>query len=159
MLTKNTYFPYARQIGAIESEEWRVTPLIDVAQRGWVETGNLDKDIKFDKARDIPGPINVASAFERPVGNREQRVVVVGTGNFLANTYVGNLGNLDLGINMVNWLVGDDRLIAIQPRPAPDSTLEIGPYALYLIAFTFLLALPAAFTITGAVIWWRRRKA
>ena len=41
----------------------------------------------------------------------------------------------------------------------PTGKLEIEPYALYLIAFTFLLALPAAFTITGAVIWWRRRKA
>jgi hypothetical protein len=160
VLTKNTFFPHARQIGTIESDEWRVTPLIDVAQRGWVETGKLDdKDIKFDKARDIPGPVNVASAFERTMDKREQRVIVVGTGNFLANAFVGNLGNLDLGVNMVNWLVGDDRLIVIQPRPAPDSALEIEPYTLYFIAFTFLLALPAAFTITGVVIWWRRRKA
>lgn len=155
----NTVFPFARQIGAAESDEWRVTPLVDVAQRGWVEVGKLDEKIVFDKARDVPGPINIATAFERAVGDRQQRVVVVGTGHFLSNTFLGNGGNLDLGINIVNWLSGDDSLIAVQPRPAADSNLEIDQVTLYLIAFTFLLVLPLAFIITGSLIWWRRRKA
>jgi len=60
-------------------------------------------------------------------------------------------------VNMINWLTGDDRLITIQPRPAPDSNLDIQPITLYLIAFTFMLALPLAFMVTGVVIWWRRR--
>ena len=84
--------------------------------------------------------------------------MVVGNGNFLSNTFLGNGGNLDLGVNIVNWLAGDDSLITIQPRSAADSRLEIDPVTLYLIAFSFLLALPLAFMITGAVIWWRRRK-
>lgn len=158
VLSKNTFFPAARQIGTTENEEWRVTPLVEVAQRGWVETGKLDGNISFDKNRDFAGPVNIATALERTVGDRSQRVVVVGTGEFLANAYLGNLGNLDLGVNIMNWLTGDDRMITIQPRPAPDSNLDIEPFTFYSIAFTFLLALPLAFTITGAVIWWRRRK-
>ncbi len=157
-LNLNTLFPFARQIGIIESEEWRATPLIEVAQRGWVETGKLDGNLSFDKNRDFPGPVTIAVAFERNVGDRQQRVVVVGNGNFLSNTFLGNGGNLDLGVNIVNWLAGDDSLITIQPRSAADSRLEIDPVTLYLIAFSFLLALPLAFMITGAVIWWRRRK-
>ncbi|MEK6593903.1 MAG: GldG family protein [Pseudomonadota bacterium] len=155
----NTVFPLARQIGAAESDEWRVTPLIDVAQRGWVEVGKLDGKAVFDKARDFPGPVNIASAFERSVGDRQQRVVVVGTGHFLSNTFLGNGGNLDLGINIINWLAGDDSLIAVQPRPAADSALDIDQTTLYLIAFAFLLALPLVFALCGTVIWWRRRKA
>ncbi|MBX9811399.1 MAG: GldG family protein [Burkholderiales bacterium] len=155
----NTVFPFARQIGAVESDEWRITPLVDVAQRGWVEVGKLDEKVTFDKARDIPGPINIATAFERTVGDRQQRVVVVGTGHFLSNTFLGNGGNLDFGINIVNWLTGDDSLIAVQPRPAADSNLDIDQATLYLIAFTFLLVLPLAFIVTGGVIWWRRRRA
>ena len=136
-----------------------MTPLIDVAPRGWVEIGKLDDKIVFDKARDIPGPVNVAIAFERTVGDRPQRVVVVGSGHFLSNTFLGNGGNLDLGINMVNWLAGDDSLITLQPRPAADSALDIGQTMLYLIAFGFLLVLPLAFIVAGGVIWWRRRRA
>lgn len=157
VLSKNTFFPNSRQIGAADLDEWRATPLVDVAQRGWVETGKLEGKIAFDKDRDFAGPVNVATAFERVVGDRSQRVVAVGTGEFLANAYLGNVGNLDLGINMVNWLTGDDRMITLQPRPSPDASLDVDPTMLYLLAFTFLLVLPLAFTITGAVIWWRRR--
>jgi hypothetical protein len=51
----------------------------------------------------------VAAALERDLGSRKQRVVVAGTGHFLSNQYVGLLGNLDLGVNMVNWLAGTNR--------------------------------------------------
>jgi ABC-type uncharacterized transport system involved in gliding motility auxiliary subunit len=155
----NTLFPFARQIGAAESDEWRITPLIDVAPRGWVEVGKLTEKIVFDKARDFPGPVNVATAFERTIGDRQQRVVVVGTGHFLSNSFLGNGGNNDLGINMVNWLTGDDNLITLQPRPAADSNIDIDQMTLYLITFTFLLLLPLAFIVTGGIVWWRRRRA
>lgn len=155
----NTLFPHARQIGVAESGDWRATPLVDVAPRGWVEAGKLDQNVSFDKARDIPGPVPVAQAFERTVGDRQQRVVVVGSGQFLSNSFLGNAGNLDFGVNVVNWLTGADRMITIQSRPAVDSSLNVDHVALYLIAFTFLLGLPLAFAVTGAAIWWRRRKA
>ncbi|HEV7391169.1 MAG TPA: GldG family protein, partial [Burkholderiales bacterium] len=141
----NTMFPYARQIGLSESEEWRVSPLIEVAQRGWVEIDKLDDKPTFNAARDLPGPVNIAAAFERTAGDRQQRIVVVGNGSFLSNTYLGNAGNLQLGIAMVNWLAAEDDLVAIDPRPAPDSRLEIDQTMLYLIAFTFLLVLPLGF--------------
>lgn len=153
----NTLFPYSRQIGVIESDEWRATPLVEVAPRGWVETGDPDGEPNFDKTRDVPGPVTIAVALERTVNDKPQRIVVFGNGSFLSNTYLGNGGNLDLGVNLVNWLVGDDNLITIQPRPSADSRLEIGQLSLYLIAGTFLLVLPLAFMIAGLVIWWRRR--
>ena len=33
----NTLFPASRSIGHAEREGWRATPLVEVAQRGWVE--------------------------------------------------------------------------------------------------------------------------
>ena len=155
----NTMFPYARQIGLSEREDWRIAPLIEVAQRGWVEVGPLDDKPTFDKARDLPGPVNIAAAFERMVGDRQQRVVVVGNAAFLSNTYLGNGGNLQLGMAIVNWLAAEDNLVAIDPRPAPDARIDIGQMTLYSIAFGFLLVLPLAFVLAGVLIWWRRRKA
>jgi ABC-type uncharacterized transport system involved in gliding motility auxiliary subunit len=155
----NTLFPYARQIGISESEEWRISPLVEVAQRGWVEMGSLDEKPTFDKSRDLPGPVTIAAAFERMVGDKQQRIVVVGNGAFLSNTYLGNGGNLQLGTAIVNWLTAEDTLVAIDPRPAPDSRIEIGQVTLYAIALGFLLGLPLFFVLTGALIWWRRRRA
>ena len=155
----NTIFPFARQVGVIEGGDWRATRLIDVAPRGWLEMGKLDAKLSFDKSRDVPGPVTIAVALERRVGDRAQRVVVVGNGNFLANQFLGNGGNLDLGVNAMNWLAGDDALIAIQPRPTIDASLELGRGAQYLILFGFLIFLPLAFAGTGIAIWWRRRRA
>jgi ABC-type uncharacterized transport system involved in gliding motility auxiliary subunit len=155
----NTLFPHARQIGVSESDEWRVSPLVEVAQRGWVEMSPLDEKPTFDKTRDLPGPVVIAAAFERMLGDKQQRVVVVGNGSFLSNTYLGNAGNLQLGVAMVNWLTAEDTLVAIDPRPAPDARLEIGQMTLYAIALGFLLVLPLSFAVIGAMIWWRRRRA
>lgn len=155
----NTMFPHSRQIGVAESDEWRVASLVEVAQRGWVEVGPLDEKPTFDKMRDLPGPVSIAAAFERTVGDRQQRIVVVGSASFLSNTYLGNGGNLQLGMAMVNWLSAEDGLVAIDPRPAPDARLDIGQMTLYAIAFGFLIVLPLGFVLIGVLIWWRRRKA
>ena len=151
-----TIYPRARQIEAIDSDEWRARPLIEVAPRGCIKTGRLEG--RCDKTREIMGPITIARAFERTVGDRQQRVVVVGNGNFLSNAFIGNGGNRDLGVNVVNWLAGDDRMIVIQPRAALDTQIDIDQLTLYLIAFCFLIAAPLAFMITGVAIWWRRRR-
>ena len=155
----NTVFPFARQIGAIEGGDWRIVRLVEVAPRGWVEMGKLDGSIAFDKARDLPGPVTIAVALERALGDRSQRVIVVGNGHFLSNQFLGNGGNLELGVNMVNWLAGDDALITIQPRPSRDSSLDLGRGAQYVILFGFLVFLPLAFVSTGILVWWRRRKS
>jgi ABC-type uncharacterized transport system involved in gliding motility auxiliary subunit len=84
---------------------------------------------------------------------------VVGNGSFLANTFIGNGGNLQLGVAMLDWLTGDDKLIAIPPRPAADVKVNVDATLLFLLTLTFLAALPLAFAITGFVVWWRRRKA
>jgi ABC-type uncharacterized transport system involved in gliding motility auxiliary subunit len=151
-----TVFPQARQVATIENDEWRVRPLVEVAPRGCVKAGKPEG--ACDRNRDIAGPVTIAAAFERVVADRQQRVVVIGNGGFLSNTYLGNGGNRNLGVNVVNWLAGDDNLITIQPRVTADTSIDIDQVALYLIAFSFLFALPVAFMITGVVIWWRRRR-
>lgn len=151
-----TVFPQARQVNTIDNDEWRIRPLVEVAPRGCVKTGKPEGSC--DPRRDVAGPITIAAAFERTIGDRQQRIVVVGNGSFLSNTFIGNGGNRALGVNIVNWLAGDENLITIQPRDAADNSIDIDQTSLYLIAFSFLFVLPLAFIVTGAVIWWRRRR-
>lgn len=169
-ITKNfmlrTLFPEARMIDAQPSYElgWKVGRLIDVAQNGWLETGKIDDKVSFDAKTDIAGPINIAVALERVYGKKGQRVVVVGNANFLSNTFITNGGNLDLGINMVNWLAGDDNLITIQPKPLKDSNVIIGSDAVsvviaWLVYYGFQMILPIILLVFGIVTWLKRRKA
>lgn len=155
-----TAFPFAREIATKpENGNWHVTRLVEVAKRGWVETGDLKKDLRFDPDREVHGPVVVAAALERKLNDKSQRVVVVGTSEFLSNQYLGLLSNLDLGTNMLNWLAEDENLITVQPRARIDSQLNLGRSAQALIGFGYLLVLPAAFLLSGALVWWRRRKA
>lgn len=154
-----TAFPYARTVGFGEGKAWQATSLIEVAPRGWVETGKLDGTIAYDKNRDTPGPATIAIALERSVEDRNQRVIVVGNGGFLSNTYLGNGGNLDLGLNLFNWLAGDDSLITIPTKAAQDTSLNLSKNAAAVIAIGFLIILPLAFIAIGIGTWWRRRKA
>ncbi|WP_292995547.1 GldG family protein [Nitrosomonas sp.] len=153
-----TVFPFARQITIDESEEWSNVLLVETAQQGWVETGDLNSEITFDQADDVAGPITIAVTLTRNIQDREQRVVVVGSGHFLANTYLGNGSNLDFGINLINWLTGDEELIVIQPRATLDSNLILSESELTLVVIGFLVLLPVLFLVSGTVIWWRRRR-
>jgi len=156
--TLNTILPFARSITVDDSRDWRDTPLIEVAPRGWLEMSPIGQSITFDKGKDTPGPITVGLALERTLNDKPQRVVIVGSGHFLANQYVGLVGNMDLGINIVNWLAGDDNLITVQPRATLDSGLTLSRTSMMIIVYGFLVLLPLAFLVTGGVIWWRRRR-
>ena len=59
----------------------------------------------------------------------------------------------------MNWLSRDDSLIAISPRPAPDTRLELSSAEQIAIALLFLFGLPLALLGSGFAIWYRRRRA
>lgn len=154
-----TVFPFARQVVInYESESWSGVSLVDVAPEGWVETDDLEDEITFDQRYDVAGPVSIAAALSRVVADREQRIVVVGSGHFVANNYLGNGGNLDFGINLINWLVGDEDLITIQPRATRDSQLILSETDLSVMVVGFLIVLPLIFLLSGAFIWWHRRR-
>ncbi|HEY5994466.1 MAG TPA: GldG family protein [Gallionellaceae bacterium] len=155
-----TVFPFARALDHEENQPWHYSTLVDAAPRGWVSEnppkGNTAP--KFNKNRDEPGPVVIALALEREVDHREQRIVAVGSGAFLSNQYSGNLRNLDLGVNMVNWLGKQDNLIFIPPRAAKDDTVTLSWTQLGIISVGLIIVLPVAFALVGGALWWHRRR-
>lgn len=163
-----TLFPEAHQVSAQGTDEngWKVSNLIEVAPNGWLLSEKLAKDAKpaFNEKKDKRGPINIGVALERIYGKKGQRVVVMGNGNFLSNTFITNGGNLDLGVNMVNWLAGDDKLITIQPMPLKDINVTIpdtdmGRIVAWTVFHGFQYFIPLGMMIAGFYFWWKRRKA
>ncbi|MDP2101157.1 MAG: Gldg family protein [Methylotenera sp.] len=163
-----TLFPEAHQVTARGTDEngWKVSNLVEVAPNGWLSAKKLAKDAKpvFDEKNDKRGPINIGVALERTYGKKGQRVVVMGNANFLSNTFITNGGNLDLGVNIINWLAGDDNLITIQPMPLKDINVSIpdtdqGRLVAWIVFHGFQYFIPLGFMIAGFYLWWKRRRA
>ncbi len=154
----NTVFPQAGGISLNAPKGWQGSVLIDTRPASWSETGSLQGRIRFDKGKDIRGPLDLAVALTRTRDKHEQRVVVFGDGDFLANSFIANAGNLDLGMSLVNWLSQDDAYVNIPVRIAHDRTLNLSHSAQIAIAAVFLVLLPLFMISSGVFIWLRRRK-
>jgi ABC-type uncharacterized transport system involved in gliding motility auxiliary subunit len=163
-LNSLSLFPKAQAIEFYGDENWQRQNFLQSDSRSWNETGDMGGDVyKGDNDDEISGPLTIGMSLARSEHDGdgqlfEQRVVIVGDADFLANSYLGNGSNLDIGINLINWLSHDDRLISISPRPAPDTRLELTPPEQLAIAIFFLLALPLGLLFSGLRIWLKRRK-
>ncbi len=154
-----TLFPDTVALSLQAPKDWRTQELLRTGASAWSETGALTTKIQFDQGQDIAGPLTFGVALSHDLESGEQRVAVIGDGDFLSNAFLGNGGNLELGINLVNWLASDDKLLNMPARIAPDLRLDLSQQAQILIALFFLVVLPLLLVSAGAVIWWRRRRA
>ena len=171
-ITKNfmlrTLYNSAHEVSAKGTYEngWEVSKLIEVAGNGWLagEEKTEAQKLIFDKTKDKKGPINIGIAFNRKFEEKGQRAIVVGNAAFLSNSFITSGGNLDLGINIINWLAGDDQLITIQPMPLKDVNVTIpndskSVFLAWTIFHSFQYFIPLALVIAGFGIWFKRRKA
>ncbi len=155
-----TVFPQAAALAVDSESDFDAAPILSSIARSWTETGPIGNVVQFDADSDErEGPLDLAFALERELpDSRRQRIVVIGDGNFLANTYLGNAGNLDLGLRLFNWLTFDDQFIDIPAKTASDRKLQLTENTVMVMGFGFLVILPLLLIATGIFIW-RRRKS
>ncbi len=173
---------------AVQGEgELEYDPILSTLPRSWTETGPIQGKIQFDSAQgEKQGPLNIGFALTRTIkqdapqkaedskskqkaqsehddSNEEkksavQRIAVIGDGDFLSNAFLGEGGNLELGVNLIQWLSQNDKFINIPPRAASDRSLNFSDSTLGVLAVSFLILLPLALIGTGAFIWFQRRR-
>ena len=89
---------------------------------------------------------------------REQRIVVLGDGDFLSNAYFSNNGNSELGLRIINWLSNDDDFILIPSKTIMDAQLKTPFLILGILGIGFLFLLPIVLVSIGILIQIKRRK-
>jgi len=168
-MTSLTLFPQSTALDVSAPPEWQAEPLLTTLDRAWTEIDPISNTdtIRFDEDSDERmGPLDIGFVFSRVKNKKdagdeesgaEQRVIVIGDSDFLSNTYRGNGGNVELGLNLFNWLNHDDQFITVTARTASDINLELGKAAQIIIGFGFLFGIPLVLLGAGAAIWWRRR--
>ena len=148
---------------------WQADEFLNTLPTSWLETsGVLEGNVAFNEGtNDQPGPLPIgvtltrtlAAPSDKPAAHeRQQRVVVIGDGDFLSNNFIGYGANLDLASNVFNWLSTDDQLLAIPSNRVADTKLELTDTSGYILGIFFLFVLPLGLITAGTLIWWRRRK-
>ncbi len=158
-----TLFPFAAALRHTPNG-WHAVPLLRTLEGSWVERGKLEGELRLDE-NEIGGPLDIGWLLSRHPPHahvegeerHEQRIAVIGDGDFLSNAYLGNQSNQALGDALVEWLAHDDELISLPRREAADPRLEMSPWRRGLIGFGFLIILPLGLLIAGGLIWYRRR--
>jgi ABC-type uncharacterized transport system involved in gliding motility auxiliary subunit len=96
----------------------------------------------------------VRSGEPAPVG--EPHLVVIGDSDFVSNAFFGWQGNGDLMVNSINWLAGQEELIAILPKEVANKRVLLTDSRRGLAFALLVLLLPMIPAATGVVIMARK---
>jgi len=170
-LDSMTVYPTSQALEFIENDDWKADTLLETLPRTWSETDEITPDMSLDSS-DIPGPLIIGLSLTRSVrqnefdfeeladlNNIDQRIVIIGDSDFASNAYLGQGGNLDITMSIINWLVKEDAFINIPSRTNLDGSLNLSKTEQIIIGFSFLLIIPAGLMLTGLVIWFKRRRS
>jgi ABC-type uncharacterized transport system involved in gliding motility auxiliary subunit len=136
----------------------------------------VDKgEAAYDAGQDQPGPLPLAvlvslnprspdpedKAAARDDGKKppQGQIVVFGDADFASNGYFNLSGNGDLFLNTVNYLTGEEQLIAIRPSKSPVRPLSLTPAQARVLFWVPMILLPVLVILAGMIVWRARRKA
>ena len=161
--TSVTLLPTAVAIEQNDIEsEWNFTALFNTQQNTWSDIEMPSNGTySFDEGVDTLGPLTAGALLTRVISgetDRQQRIAVIGDGDFISNSYLGNGGNLDVSLALVNWLAHDDKLITIPVKTTIDSQLDLSKTEAAVIGLGFLFVLPLILLCIGGWVWWSRRR-
>lgn len=153
--------PVARSVTTTTAQGATSTILLTTSDKGWGET-NLDLLIRTGQAqkdaKDTPGPValGVAAQSEKDK-DRGWRLVVFGNSAFVTNAQIANAGNVNLGLNTVNWLAKQEQALGIAPRSPEQVQLFLSANQMRTVFLISLVGLPVFAVALGVAVWWRRR--
>jgi len=137
---------------------------VGFAQRG-VQPYKPGLDIKGLPQMDPPNQLGIAVASARvavkgnlPFSVIGGRLVVVGTGDLIANPRLNNPGTQAFFLGAVNWMAGNDTQLHALPRPIERFQLSLSAADALRLRYTLMLALPGAVALLGIAVYWARRR-
>lgn len=145
------------------AEGLQVTELAFTTPGSWAET-NLKKlengEAELTPGEDTPGPLSLAAVSEGVGSPEGARVAVVGDSEFINNANLRLSGNRDFSLNLLQWLVRDDRWISVRTKQTQFEPLFLKGGETTALAGFSIGVLPLAALFLGSVgIWFRRKRS
>jgi ABC-type uncharacterized transport system involved in gliding motility auxiliary subunit len=112
------------------------------------------------QAGDTAGPFAIMETLEVPAGQKNARIVMVGTTAFAENKVLppsSNAANLELALGTFQWLAREDALISLPPKPPRALPLTLTQQDQSTLIFITIFLMPGLIVFGGVMVWWRRR--
>lgn len=159
-LKGSIFFPLVSSVRPIETGNkapWKVLAESNRFPAAWGETNPMElvsMKMVFNEGEDHKGPLGYLAAYEK----ENRKMVVFGNSTFVQNSYQKFPKNFMLFLNAINWVSGEERLIAfnnpvIEDRPIFMSKNQIGVIFYFTVIFCPLMLAIAAF-----ILYKRRQK-
>ncbi|MFO7768351.1 MAG: GldG family protein [bacterium] len=152
---------YSSEQSGLQEDFFFIQPNPNLGQRGFeggpyalaaTVTGSLSS--AFEAAPAVPDTVTLPTFRKGPI---QSRLVVVGDGTFPRDDYLQG-PNVQLLLNMVDWLFQDEALISIRSKEVDHRPLaEVGDAARNIVKWLDIL-LPPALAILAGLFWWRWRR-
>lgn len=157
-------FPGSLAFAGRAGPGWLLDATLTTGPQSWNETGavrgKIDQDPALGEQR---GALPLALVMTRPRPGREgaaspgeQRVIVVGDGDFVSNAQLDQGANRVLGLRMVQWLSGRAGLVPVPAQPADSGAIGLSTLRGTLIFVGALIGLPVLLLAIGLLIRWQR---
>jgi gliding motility-associatede transport system auxiliary component len=158
---------------ASEDAGLSVAKVVQSSSQSWLELnpGATPPTYEADKG-DRGGPVVLAGAADRseakPTGEKRlpgdkpsiarTRLLAFADADWASNAYIDQLSNDRLLANGLNWLAGEEDLVAIAGVDPDLRRLALTPSERRLMGIGSIGAIPAAVLLIGAGVWLRRRR-
>ena len=155
-----TFFPTVTPIEILDKkpEGVDIVSIAKTSPESWIENNINSKEVKFNPSEDKKGAWPIIVALEKKIDqNKSTRVVIVGDTDFASNYAISSYGNLDLLLNILNWLAGKEELIGIRGKEPQIREIMLTKERMNFVLYTSVLGLPILIIIAGVIVWWRRQ--
>lgn len=160
-------FPTAMGIQIADSTDFKITPIMTTNKEvAWNRLEPFDLELQrifFDPGKDRRVAMPLAVTLERKVGDRDQKIMVVGDADFLSNAEMArnnlNTVNSSFAIRIFRWL-NDGKYPVNTSRPrAIDTVIKVSRSQIVAIKWGYALVLPLIVGAIGAgLLMIRKRK-
>ena len=153
-----TAFPLTRTLDVKSGDKGTAEKLFSTSANSYATSNLSTPEIRIDPSKDKKGPLTlgVAGSYK---GVKEGRFVVVGSSEWAGNSMfrVRNVGNMDLLLNMMNWLSSDEDLISIRPKDPEDRRITLTRKQMMTVRTASIFGLPLLVIGWGLMVWRKRR--
>lgn len=152
-----SFYPGARPLETRAAADVTTSPLFASSPESYIRPARAS-------ARSTPPAAHgahllaIASEGVLSGGGRPFRLVVVGDGDFVSNSFFPYMSNSDAALAMIAWLLREERAPTMKPPVEVLPTVALTGRQTQGIFLVTVIVLPGLVVGAGGIVWWRRRR-